>query len=471
MTIAFNCAGCGNPFRVPDEMGGRKGKCPKCQLINMIPYAAGAAPPPHQPAPQAYQPPPQHPPSGGSPFADMVNPTVAADEPADGQSAPPSRRKKKSLLLPLMLGGFALLFLLCGGIVAADYFFFHFLLGNAGLGSEQKFIPDKTAYVATIRVDQLLTSDAWKKLKGDVKEVEQQQDDMEKNAKKQFGVELKEIDRITVAGTADGDAVYLVRTKSSVKDADVNSALEGSGVSYEEDKRGSYKLQKQKGGDDEFARAYCVVDSKLILFGRYKTLKTILDRDKKPDLTKGMTAAMAKTDFSKTVAFAVNIEDIVSKMDKGKNNGGGPGPDFGLPFMKNIPGGEEEQFVKFLKKIKGAAGWVKFGSSDVTASVIVLCDDAETAEDVRNILGTALTFLKYASKDSPKELKDAKLSTSSNTATLTATIKVDSIAKLIKAEKEDKKKVDGNQRPFGAEDKVREERMPPPDKMGKAGVP
>ena len=59
MAIQVRCPGCGATLSVKDEMGGKKGKCPKCAQLMMIPATAAppsaAAPPP---PPSAPQPPP-----------------------------------------------------------------------------------------------------------------------------------------------------------------------------------------------------------------------------------------------------------------------------------------------------------------------------------------------------------------------------------------------------------------------------
>lgn len=52
MTIAFSC-GCGTTIRVPDDMKGKKGKCPKCGTSLMVPDAAPPAPAVAPAAPKA----------------------------------------------------------------------------------------------------------------------------------------------------------------------------------------------------------------------------------------------------------------------------------------------------------------------------------------------------------------------------------------------------------------------------------
>ncbi|MGY8767009.1 MAG: hypothetical protein ACKVH8_01095 [Pirellulales bacterium] len=49
MSIDFRCAVCKNQIRVPDDSGGKKTKCPKCNAIQKIPD--GFTPPPSTPLP------------------------------------------------------------------------------------------------------------------------------------------------------------------------------------------------------------------------------------------------------------------------------------------------------------------------------------------------------------------------------------------------------------------------------------
>ena len=42
---------------------------------------------------------------------------------------------------------------------------------SSGLDTEQRYFPDKTQFVISVRVDQMLTSDAFKKIKNDVKQM------------------------------------------------------------------------------------------------------------------------------------------------------------------------------------------------------------------------------------------------------------------------------------------------------------
>ena len=42
MPITVTCEGCGKKLRVKDELAGRKGKCPACGTVLVIPQPASA---------------------------------------------------------------------------------------------------------------------------------------------------------------------------------------------------------------------------------------------------------------------------------------------------------------------------------------------------------------------------------------------------------------------------------------------
>ena len=117
MAIQVRCPGCGATLSVKDEMGGKKGKCPKCGQLMMIP--AVAAPPPQAaappPPPSAPQPPPV--PARPRPGARAGRPPAARRRPASGEVSDKSQ---------------ATAFILCMffGIFGIDRFY----TGHIGLG-------------------------------------------------------------------------------------------------------------------------------------------------------------------------------------------------------------------------------------------------------------------------------------------------------------------------------------------------
>jgi hypothetical protein len=427
MPIQFSCAGCGNILRVGDEMAGRKGKCPKCGLVNQVPYATGGPPPAPVPTPVPVAPVPypamaiaQTPVAPAPMQPPFVNEPMTAGV-AEPAARPP--RKKAKLLIPLLMGGGVMFMLLvCSSIGYFAYTWFF----SAGLSSEQKYFPNGTSMVASVRVDQAMSSDFYKQIKDTLKKgaLEGLED---QKFEKNLGVPLSNIDRLTFAVAAGDDTgVTMVRTKKSVKGPDIKSNL---GKTFSETTvNGSTIYQNDNDNDQSF----CVVEADLVLVGKFKLLKAVVDRGKKPELSEAMQNALKKADFGKTVAFALNIKDVVNAATKDKKS---PGPSDQGPFGELVgllekSGPPEKQIEKFGRKIESASGSLDV-KTDLTLNLQVECKDKLTAEDVRKLTEASLVLLKLFGDDSdafPKDILDdlttnMKVSTSGTTTSASGTIK------------------------------------------------
>ena len=159
MAIQFNCSGCGNLFRVGDEMAGRKGKCPRCAVINQIPLLdgsmPGAAPVAHQYTAQPVAAPP--PPAMAAPAndANFANPDDAVT------SVAVRRKKRSKWFIPLLASGLVVLLGACGVL---GYFSYGWFFG-ANINTEMKYFPSGTQVVYSIRVEQGMSSDFYKQIK------------------------------------------------------------------------------------------------------------------------------------------------------------------------------------------------------------------------------------------------------------------------------------------------------------------
>src|SRR5205085_3553362 len=157
MTIAFQCSGCGATLRVPDTMAGRRGKCPKCATVNRIPGEGGqvqTAPSPARPAP-------------------------APDAAAEGEEAggapeprPPKAARKRGNRTLLFVGlGCGALLLVCMGLGGTGGFLWWYL--SSPLGDELTYMPANAEVIASVRLDQLLASDAYKQVENEVPQLKQ----------------------------------------------------------------------------------------------------------------------------------------------------------------------------------------------------------------------------------------------------------------------------------------------------------
>jgi hypothetical protein len=455
MTIAFHCAGCASVLKVPDEMAGRRGKCPRCGAANVIPTAgkiqAAPQPPglpgrPDRPGARPKPPPPK--------AEEILDPEIVEDEEEvedeaprgkarkrarreeEGNEAPPHRARKRAardeddeddederprrrrrkskkrgaptlLILGLVAGG---LLLLGGGVGVGLWYFL-----SSPLGDEMKFMPDNCRSITCVRVDQLLASDAYQQLAREVPKVGQA---AEADLEKEIGLPASAIERVVVGDQASGaaaDHVIAVRTKQPVKTADLLAKIK-RGSSFKESKVKGYTLHE---ADKD---ALCVVDKKLVLYGTAKGLRAVLERDKKPTLSDGMQAALKAADLSQTVTVAVDLK------------AGG-----GRPSAPGLPGGGVD-----LDAFRQAEGLVIQGKvkTDVTLNVIVLCKDAASAADVKKKTDDELAKLRQ-NPLLPKDLAaalDIKVTASGSKVTASTDIKV---APLIKTYKDLVGKVQG----------------------------
>jgi predicted Zn finger-like uncharacterized protein len=133
MAISFACPGCATPFRVTEDMAGKKAKCPKCAMVFTLPEtvpAGGTVPgvPSGQPPPGAYAESGRHDPDRKR--SDRDDDRRDRDDDRDDEPRPKRSRPRRSgnsmIYWVLGLGGaLVVLLVLCGGATAViGYFVF-----------------------------------------------------------------------------------------------------------------------------------------------------------------------------------------------------------------------------------------------------------------------------------------------------------------------------------------------------------
>jgi hypothetical protein len=291
MTIAFNCSECEAPLKVADNLAGKKCKCPKCGFVNPVPGDEEDA---------AESVPPKKAGSGVRKKPDADEDAVEDFGEVKGKKA---RAKKagakkrgggsKWLLIGgglLLLGG-GLFMCLCGGGGFAVWMWLPeyvpaFLGGWPG---EMRYLPTGTSTLSYHRVDQERGSKYWKDVDA---ATPQKVKDLQKNVKL-HGIDIAKVDCI-LTGSSGSNSVTVVTTKAPVTVADMKAETKGE---FEEVKAGKYTINKPKSGGQSF----CIVDSKtVVLSGDSSTLEAVLKRDKMPEFSTAMQAALKKASFSHT---------------------------------------------------------------------------------------------------------------------------------------------------------------------------
>jgi hypothetical protein len=267
-----------------------------------------------------------------------------------------------------------------------------------------------------------MASQTWGDLEKTIPEFKKANQAATEKFEKEFGLAPSDIAHILVGGSVDDDEpIMVMRTKKAVTAQDLLPKMkkenikfiagkltsEWTDTKYTEVKVGKYTMQE--GEKPQYAKraakAFCVADSKVVIWGRADSLKAVLERDKKPELSAGMQTVLKETDLSKPIAFAVDLKAILAK------KGNPPGQD---PFSKG------------LGLAEGVAGQATLGKSD-SMTVIVLCKDATTADDLRKVIEGGVVMVKQM-PGLPREVSDGlgalKVTNSGSKLTATSDLKV-----------------------------------------------
>jgi hypothetical protein len=244
------------------------------------------------------------------------------------------------------------------------------------------------------------------------------------------------------AGPSRPNFVLVIHVKQPVKPDDVKAwFMKGdSNLTFAESKVGRYTvydgqftkaLPTMLGTVPPTAPSFLMPDDKRVVEGPSSQLHAVLQRDKKPDFSDKLQAAIKATDFTATVAFAAT-KDAVPKQALN------PGQQPGNPGIKNPFAPPPISW----DKVDGMSLTAKVGT-DVDVSATALCQDAQSASDLRegiqknlDFYKTLLAGLSLVGQGLPPELSDLldiSPQATGSTLTVSKTIKV---APLIKYAKE-----------------------------------
>jgi hypothetical protein len=329
MPIALSCSGCKSQYQIPDEFAGRQTKCRKCGASLQIPGRA-APPPPAPPAAEAGE---LEFTAGAAPVAVQAYRRKATTKP------------RRGLWIAI-----AVVVLLLGGGAAA----FYWLFSPAGqLGESARYLPNNTRFLALIRVDQLVAAGTWAEIENRLPGLKKSMDELEKNT----GLARGDIEQImigwTLAGTETDEQLTIIRTKRDISAAEIREREEYA--PFKEAPAGKYTLYEGPviGAVHRSAPAFSVPESRVLILGGVDMLRTVLERDKKPGFVGDMQDRIADTDFSKPLAFALNLKGATIKgmltgfkMDAGSLEG----------VVGQIDPGSSQASITFVMDTVGRAG-------------------------------------------------------------------------------------------------------------------
>jgi serine/threonine protein kinase len=396
----YPCPSCGKVFAAPAHLRGKRVRCKKCQATFLLPPTLPPA------SPSA---------SGGIPALDarsgMPEWLEEVKESSAGQRPPsipelPAKTGKRRFSRRFWLGlvacttGIALL-------TAAGLGLWAWL--SSPIGDELKYMPADAQVIFAVRVDKLLASDAYKQFRQESRASEKEAGELEKHVEEAFGLPVSAIERIVFSAGSSGESVA-VRTTREVSAADLLGLIKRRSL-FKESKVEAHTLHES---EDRDGSALCVVNKKLVLYGTSRGLRAALQRDKKPEFSEGLRAAMGQVDFSRTVALACDLKS----------------PDFTRGLRS---GGGDNDATKVLEQVQGLAVQVKVGS-DIAAQYTLLCKDAVGADEVKKLLDATLLVLrknKELSRDAG-ELLNVTLAVSGSKVTGAASFKAVTVSEALK---------------------------------------
>ncbi|MBI5757589.1 MAG: hypothetical protein HZA46_03615 [Planctomycetales bacterium] len=418
MPITFKCSGCGKAYKVADEKAGKKMKCPGCQAVVTVPSGPAKKKPGK---------------SGGAPalsddefdFASMASMEASADvgnEPAftDDELPPPSdpgsssssrgtkrkgknSRERSSVLPVLLIGGAIVLGL---SVVGGGGFFAWKLLAAHVLHDPLMYLPDNCQMLVTIKMKEVEDSPLVQKMKLANPQINQQLDVSTKEfgSLTKAGIEQLYIATDSFASQASG--VAILRTRDSVPVVELKESLGKTGTGPVTDtKVGSYTMHEQG------TKAYCVADSRTVVFGTGQILRKILERNRKPEIPAALQQVMDLTDFNKQVAFAVCLPPPTPKSSS---------PPAALPgFSLNPFGGDNP----LGDGVTGVAGSLSV-ASDMQIQLTAKCKDSAAAQTIKTKIDGLLELFKSlpnGQQDNPLQTLQLTLESANLKAQLTLT--------------------------------------------------
>jgi len=281
-----------------------------------------------------------------------------------------------------------------------------------------KFMPADSNLLMVIQMEKLITSDSFKKLR---KEIPMMDKEFDESFRKHYVIDVGNVQRMVLGGNVKNEPVGVFQLKTAVT-ADVLKKG-GNFKNFKEEKVGTFTLYvpDQEFRDQEHREALCLVNDKTLVHGRVKDLRPVLERNKKPEFSAGMQAALKEIDPAATVNYAVDLKALL-----------------GAEKPPMVPGVD---FNKVADNASGALLAIKIGK-DVEFRGVAVCKDEAGAKEAKKQADALLAFFgdqlkKVPEGRIPKDLVEmpgmVKTSTKDNLGVATLAVKDDTVVALIKS--------------------------------------
>jgi hypothetical protein len=287
-------------------------------------------------------------------------------------------------------------------------------------GDALKLLPADSAIVVVVRMDKLLASDGFKKLRKEVPMIDKE---FEAGFKKEFSVEVSNVAQIAVGFAVNGlGPVSVLQLKNPVKmDAIMKTRtaprFEGDkGRVYEERKVGPYSVHHLQ---DEFGDSLCLIDDKTLMVGYAGRVSNALQAGDQRGLSERLHAALKVTDATPVVTVAVDV----------------PVTFVGEARTMPIPGID---FEALIDAVSGITVTITETGDNVAVRGVALCKDAKAAQAMKTQGEATRKFMIDAPPEAmiPKEVSElcrkSKIAGNGNLVEATITVKTEDAVAMIK---------------------------------------
>ena len=270
---------------------------------------------------------------------------------------------------------------------------------------EMQYLPDRTIAVMSLNFQTFLKSKAYAELKKQLPKIGAE---LELNLSQEIGIAATNMARISMAIPNDQDGQSEVGMIATVKPitakgiiADKKAPDYKKNVTFKEIKIGKHvvhqenfqiQFDKEKPGKVQEGDVFCVVEEKLVIFGRMEGVRAVLERKEKPALSAGLQAGLKLASFKDDAMIVVDIAGMPAREKENLFRG------------LNMPGLQEQ-----ADKLRILAVKANDSGDRLKANASLVCADAETAATAKKAVDAGLASLRKkldSNEKVPPELKD-----------------------------------------------------------------
>jgi hypothetical protein len=174
-----------------------------------------------------------------------------------------------------------------------------------------KYLPADTKLVLVIRMGELLRTRVFNQLRDEIHECD---NGFFEESGQLFGISADDLDTMLLASNLDGQGVVVFRLYKPLKLSMVPGDLNAFFVEGQAKKERTRVTRTFVGPWTIFVpnkypdRAFYLVDEKTMVFSYRGTLRAVLGRDKKPELSTELETGLRSTDFSAPVTLIASLQ-------------------------------------------------------------------------------------------------------------------------------------------------------------------